>query len=68
MRTKITKDGLYMVDLGKDFTLRCFKDEETFKEWEKYTNENGHDMISFYKIKKMISRHSPWTEAEWDAK
>jgi len=60
----ITKNNLYATASG--CTARVFKNETIFNEWLEYTQKNGHDMISFYKIKFMVSQYHTWTKEEFN--
>jgi len=60
--TGITKKGLFLTAEEGKTTLRVFENEKGYQEWKISTDKGGHTMLTFYKIKTLITQYTPMTQ------
>ena len=64
MFTGKTASGMFLQ--ASQGTSRLFKTESDYIDWLDYTTKNGHDMVSFYKIKRMSTQYHDYSEKEFE--
>lgn len=65
MKTTTTySNGLFWVTTEGQCTARGFKSLQDYEDWLKEVETNGHSLVSFYKIAKMVQQYHPFTPDE----